>query len=93
MQQATGMVLKGCADKANVNKQQPMALQQLHDDDRSRDLASNPSTRLFQRAIVIWDGPKNANFGPFHTILGHFEPFQTILNGHYCQKRRATSKS
>ena len=34
MQQATEMVLKGCADKANVNKQQPMALQQLHDDDR-----------------------------------------------------------
>ena len=25
MQQATEMVLKGCADKADVNKQQPMA--------------------------------------------------------------------
>ena len=34
MQQATEMVLKGCADKANVNKQHPMALQQLHDDGR-----------------------------------------------------------
>ena len=36
MQQATEMVLKGCADKANVNKQQPMALQQLHDDGRKQ---------------------------------------------------------
>ena len=39
-----------------------------------RDSASDPSTRLFQRAIVIWDGQKNANSGPFYTILGHFVP-------------------
>ena len=40
---------------------------------RGRDLASDPSASLFGQAIVIWDGQKNAQFGPFYPISGHFD--------------------
>ena len=46
-----------------------------------RDLAGDPSARLFGRAIVIWDGQKNNHFGPFYTILGHFDYFRQFYTG------------
>ena len=41
-----------------------------------RDLASSPSTHLFKRAIVIWEGQEYDYFGPFYIIFGHFSHFQ-----------------
>ena len=39
---------------------------------RGRDLASNPSAPLFERAIVVYDSPKN------YIFLDHFTPFMSI---------------
>ena len=46
-----------------------------------RDLASDPSTRLFGQAIAISDGQKNDHFGPFFAILGHFDHFGQFWTG------------
>ena len=40
-----------------------------------RDLASDPSARLFGWAIVIRDGQINNHFEPFYNIFGHFRQF------------------
>ena len=54
MQQATEMVLKGCADKANVNKQQPMALQQLHDDGRRQQNEMRKIKEVSASESISW---------------------------------------
>ena len=53
-----------------------------------RDLASDSSTRLFGRPIVIWDGQENDHFGPYLHPFSHFSHFGQFWMGTTVQKYR-----